>query len=166
VLTGLSYRGARLTRAIVDRAYSELWKIADEDPRPWNDAIREIDARSEGDPPSRVVCAVCGDFELLGYCKDTEQRLVANRRCFKCNFWEGMAKSNGEPSAVVIAGHRYTIRPDNHPEHGSFYGFGGQEFKIRFFDGREVTTKNLWSNGEVPIRFRAIFPENAEWVRP
>ena len=44
-------------------------------------------------------------------------------------------------------------------------GFGGQEFKIRFFDGRRITTKNMWSVGPIPEEYWEALPDNAAFVK-
>ncbi len=56
---------------------------------------------------------------------------------------------------------------DNHQAFllGGFRGFGGREFRIRFYDGRtDVVTRNLWHQGIIPEHYRALLPDNAEWV--
>lgn len=40
-------------------------------------------------------------------------------------------------------------------------GFGGDKFVIRFKDGKEVTTTNLWYQGAIPKHFQKILPDNA-----
>ena len=37
---------------------------------------------------------------------------------------------------------------------------------IRFTDGREVITHNLWHQGTIPKHFRARLPDNAVFVVP
>jgi len=52
--------------------------------------------------------------------------------------------------------------PDQHP----FLGCAGRRFWIRFFDGRTITTNNLWCQGEIPEEFREELPDNAEFYTP
>ncbi|WP_067184506.1 hypothetical protein [Microtetraspora niveoalba] len=48
---------------------------------------------------------------------------------------------------------------------GSFQGFGGRRVDIEFFDGRKVTTTDLWHQGTVPPKWRHRFPNNARFVQ-
>jgi len=43
-------------------------------------------------------------------------------------------------------------------------GFGGSLFNIRWFDGHEAKTTNLWCQGDVPEHFRSKLPDNAEFI--
>lgn len=40
-------------------------------------------------------------------------------------------------------------------------GYGGARWLIRFRDGRELCTSNLWHNGAVPATHRRALPDNA-----
>lgn len=62
---------------------------------------------------------------------------------------------------VVVDNHFYVIEPDLPPEHSGLRGFGGRRFDIEFFDGRRVTSHNLWSQGTVPPKWREAYPDNA-----
>ena len=44
-----------------------------------------------------------------------------------------------------------------------FQGFGGAEFRIRFNDGYEVITHNLWCQGEPEGSWKEKFPNNADF---
>ncbi|MFJ5103197.1 hypothetical protein [Streptomyces sp. NPDC088554] len=59
---------------------------------------------------------------------------------------------------VVVDGQHYTIGP------GNSGGFGGRRFDIKFFDGRLVTTHDLWSQGTIPPKHRGRYPDNARFV--
>ena len=43
-----------------------------------------------------------------------------------------------------------------------FRGFSGSRWQVRFLDGREVITNDLYGNGVIPERFRHLFTVNAE----
>ncbi len=63
---------------------------------------------------------------------------------------------------VIIEGIHYIIGvPASQQTCGA--GFGGKEFKIKFFDGRRVTTDNLRSQGRITENFRKMMPDNAEF---
>src|SRR5205823_2378018 len=44
-----------------------------------------------------------------------------------------------------------------------FRGFGGTRFVIEMFDGTRFVTTNLWTQGEIPDRFRHLLPDNARF---
>ncbi|CAO0836086.1 putative protein OS=Streptomyces microflavus OX=1919 GN=Smic_80960 PE=4 SV=1 [Streptomyces microflavus] len=43
-------------------------------------------------------------------------------------------------------------------------GFGGRRFDIEFFDGRRVTTHDLWSQGTIPPKHRERYQDNARFA--
>ena len=106
-------------------------------------------------------CIICGKeiekskFRNAALCSD---------KCFKIHFWNEQAKVKDDPRIVRINGHQYRISDEKGKR--PFRGFGGTEFKIRFFDGREITTTNLFHNGEIPDTHRKLLPDNAEFVNP
>lgn len=80
-------------------------------------------------------------------------------------FWgpDGYLENVTDPvDRVVIDGEHYVIREDA----GPIRGFGGRRFDIQFFDGRTVTTRNLWHQGTVPAEWRHRYPDNAAFVQP
>src|SRR6266498_3893081 len=83
--------------------------------------------------------------------------------CFDCAFWHGYLEN--EVGGVVIEhdnGHggmelrHYWFDPGKPiaPAGRGFLGFGGHKFTIKFFDGREVETNDLWHQGTIPDHFR------------
>ncbi|MFB8071104.1 hypothetical protein [Streptomyces californicus] len=63
-----------------------------------------------------------------------------------------------ESRRVVVDGQHYSIGP------GASGGFGGRRFDIEFFDGRRVTTHDLWSQGTIPPKHRERYPDNARFA--
>lgn len=59
---------------------------------------------------------------------------------------------------VVVDGEHYTLGP------GGSGGFGGRRWDIEFFDGRRVTTHDLWSQGTIPPKHRERYPNNARFL--
>jgi len=87
--------------------------------------------------------------------------------------WDYFCEVKDDPRAVRVGGRHFFIGDEPSSEKldvlrklpfGNFLGFGGSEFRIRFFDGREVVTHNLRHNGEIPQDYRAMLPDNAEFV--
>lgn len=80
-------------------------------------------------------------------------------------FWKpkiALAMSD-DPKAVRINGVHYFVGDKNNAPR-SFKGYGGAKWKIKFHDGREVETDNLWHNGTIPPALREFMPDNAEFV--
>ena len=99
-------------------------------------------------------CAVCGkeigrkpcgdDKEFYGICDSTE--------CFRSRFWDIALDGN----EIIINGECYHIgKEPTRTElnlHSDYYGFGGEKFRIKRFDDKEViVTHNLRHNGKVPV---------------
>ncbi len=125
--------------------------IANEEPGP----LRWVRGRKEIDD---LPCKVCGEPIRLTFMEDTLQRMCERRMCLSCDFWECIAsKENG----TVIKGHVYT--PGN--GYGSRdCGMSGRRFDIEYFDGRRITTYDLWSQGTVPEAFRDRIPDTARFL--
>lgn len=165
MMTGVPYRGTRLTRVLDKGGWTELWTVG-EDKRPlsWNDAIATVDATLPEPPPERVTCSKCGDIDLLSWDKGLRARLIDRSVCFNCDFWLNRAEIAKDPMSAIVAGTAYFVEPDRR-DHQDWAGFGGRRFDIEWFDGRKVTTHNLWHQGTVPERFRDLIPDNARFAR-
>ncbi|GGY88793.1 hypothetical protein CP967_31265 [Streptomyces nitrosporeus] len=83
------------------------------------------------------------------------------------DFWTGhsqhpdiytLPSDANESRRVVVDGQHYSIGP------GNSGGFGGRRFDIEFFDGRKVTTHDLWSQGTIPPKHRERYPDNARFA--
>jgi hypothetical protein len=81
-------------------------------------------------------------------------------------FWGPGGRRDGDDLAkrVVIDGEHYTLGEDK-PGY-EWKGFGGRRFDIEFFDGRKVTTHDLWHQGTIPPKWRERYPDNARFVTP
>lgn len=81
------------------------------------------------------------------------------------SFWGpgGYIEKENIPARKIarIDGHHYVIEEDDNS--GGFQGMGGRAFTIVFDDGREVVTRNLWSQGHVPPKWRERHPDNAHF---
>ena len=64
---------------------------------------------------------------------------------------------------VRVNHEHYCIEEEGIGTYG-FKGHGGRKFHIKFFDGREVITDNLWYQGVIPPKYRELLPDNAEFV--
>ena len=108
-----------------------------------------------------ITCIECGRAEHGEWANKAD--IEARQLCFNCLFWHEKIGIADEPRIVRINGNHYAIG-DERKGGGKFSGFGGLEFSIRFNDGREITTHNLWGQGSIPRRFRERLPDNATWI--
>jgi hypothetical protein len=67
-----------------------------------------------------------------------------------------------ESRRVVVDGVHYMLGDDKPGD--AFKGFAGRRFDIEFFDGRKVTTRDLWHQGTIPPKWRKRYPDNARFV--
>lgn len=114
----------------------------------------------------RVSCR-CGKRATLRYSGDIGARMEERSECFDCAFWGRLLEQDAErpETVVIVEGRHYMIEPDpDQPRDRGFAGFGGAEFTVAFNDGRVVKSRNLWTQGEIPERFREQMPDNATFL--
>jgi hypothetical protein len=109
------------------------------------------------------VCVECGDALNADYMEERKRKILDTHTCFECLFWLEYVASQSDPTHAIVSGNHYVIKRDGDHWAG-FIGHGGAEFDIRFNDGREVVSHNLWAQGSVPERFRGRLPNNAVFV--
>lgn len=88
-------------------------------------------------------------------------------KCEYCKYWEEMYQQDLESpphTACMIDGKHYIICDENSKE-TYFRGFGGQKFIIKFNDGTEVITTNLWYQGIPCNHWKDKFENNAQFIR-
>jgi hypothetical protein len=111
-------------------------------------------------------CKECGikvqDTDMTFF-ENFNQELKDAKLCFNCHFWyEKIGVKDSDKVARINKVH-YLIGVEL--DSPSFMkGHGGQKFVIKFKDGREVTTTNLWCQGGIPERFQDRLPDNAEFL--
>lgn len=103
-------------------------------------------------------CIICGK-EIVKSAYSNE--ILCCSKCFNINFWNEKIRIKDKPRVVRIKGEHYYISDENSK---SIRGFGGNKFKIRFFDGREVITTNLWYNGKIPESHKKLLSDNVEFM--
>lgn len=108
-------------------------------------------------------CRECESLIYTSFMEATKQVLINEQLCFQCHHWTRLLPER--QNRVIVGGRHYMIEPELPPRDRSLGGFGGQQWKIRFKDGREVVTTNLWHQGPIPERFRERLPDNAEFVK-
>jgi len=108
-------------------------------------------------------CIKCGRIISTAYRDSTTARLIEKNICFSCDFWSEKMSIKDLEKVARINGSHYMIERDDSTAY--FRGYSGAEFKIRFNDGREVITHNLWFQGDIPEHFRDDLPDNAVFIQ-
>lgn len=106
-------------------------------------------------------CVFCGRPDPAHYMWPTRDEMLDQSLCFSCHHWVKLLHKNRD--SIRVKGVHYMLGPTQPGTPGSPHqGFGGQKFQIRFFDDRpDVTTYNLYCQGEIPDWFRGWLPDNA-----
>ena len=112
------------------------------------------------------LCVECGDPLNDHWIEDVKARVLSEQTCHGCLHWRDLWEGRANPNHLVVDGRHYVIGPVRPPGYRGFLGFGGRRFHIRFHDGREVVTHNLWTQGVVPREWRDRLPDTAEFLRP
>lgn len=107
-------------------------------------------------------CSVCG--KKIKESKYSNAKLCSSE-CFSINFWREIIAEKDKH--IIIDGRCYIDGGEvKDIDHHLFLGFSGHRFWIRFFDGNEITTNNLWFQGDVPDKFKNELPDNAKFYQP
>jgi len=89
-------------------------------------------------------------------------KTLCSSECFQIDFWNDNIEIKDELHIARINGEQYCIGNENRSN--PFRGFGGRKFIIKFFDGREVISTNLWYNGKIPESHIELLPDNAVFI--
>ena len=108
------------------------------------------------------ICKECGKHECGGWLDNVAAKLTQRQLCHTCDFWHEKIGIKDDPATVRAKGVHYRIGKEG--VRGLFQGFGGARFRIRFNDGREVESTNLWCQGHIPDAFKERLPDNAEFL--
>lgn len=107
-------------------------------------------------------CPTCGkELGASNLYSSDERSMKEKGECFVCSLWRERLSLVGKPNIAIIDGTFYTIGDEDDPS--PFRGFGGDKFVIKFKDGREVTTTNLWCGGDISDAWKSKFPNNADF---
>ena len=107
-------------------------------------------------------CPTCGkELGASSLYSSDERSMKEKGECFECSLWRERLPLVGKPNIAIIDGTMYTIGDENSKD--PFRGFGGDKFIIKFKDGREVTTTNLWCGGDISEAWKPKFPNNADF---
>lgn len=164
-IVATSYRGHRIERQSRNGAYTytDLWKIQGYvGLRTCNETIQAIDNICGEPIPERVECSRCGHFDILAHHRIEECRHLGF--CHTCVIVHGFLKRVDDENYPRINGKIYRIEPDRDVGRFGSLGFGGREHRIRFKDGRTITTHNLWCEADIPAPWKDELPDNADFV--
>ncbi|WDP93159.1 MAG: hypothetical protein HUN04_04490 [Desulfobacter sp.] len=104
-------------------------------------------------------CESCGK----SYTRHLASEVYLRNNCYDCSFW--LVKDDYpnymKSHQVIVNGQHYMAYAETD---GIIRGSGGRRFKIQFFDGRITNTNNLWHQGSIPRRFRAMLRDNAVFL--
>lgn len=110
-------------------------------------------------------CVFCGaNFSSEGLVEKVKSSMDSKHLCFSCWFWDGQLQEDtqrGTHNWAVINGNHFVLKPKTD---GPFQGFGGAHIVVKFHDGVVKHCENLWHQGEIPDVWRAMFPDNAEFI--
>ena len=113
---------------------------------------------------ARLVCADCGAVNYSTSFMQTspiKQLMDTHGVCFECGYWrERLTK----PNDTVIEGRIYSVGDVAKPPNNPHAGMAGRRFDIEYFDGRRVTTHDLWAGSDVPERYKAQIPDTARFL--
>lgn len=110
------------------------------------------------DPALDYPCRECGKTDNPGNWIGGE-KIAASGLCFRCKHWDDLLKIKDRSDVVRVKGVHYMIGHAKTPHRWN--GFGGHRFKIKFHDGREAETVDLWCQGDIAEHFKDRMPDNA-----
>lgn len=108
-------------------------------------------------------CVECEEIIEFHFMEEINNEMRERQMCFYDNFWARMKDldESGEYLPIITATyHHYTTGPEDAPKISK--GFGGAKATIEFDTGIEVTSTNLWHQGQIPERWQDRFEPNAE----
>lgn len=112
-----------------------------------------------------VTCRECGESKIECFYADMMRHLVAEQLCHTCNFWREKIAMKDDPKVARVGGRHYVDGGAKWNTPPDLLGSAGRKVRIRWHDGREALTNNLWVQGEIPAHFRDRLPDNAEFVK-
>lgn len=108
-----------------------------------------------------ITCNICGKQENSEKFAETSANDILKKTlCFTCLFWKGKVSIQDRMNIARVDRNHFIIGSESDPGRR---GYNGQKFTIKFFDGRKITTTNLWCQGKIPEHFRKTLPDNAEF---
>lgn len=113
--------------------------------------------------PDRI-CQDCGAVDYpVSFTQSSEfkQAMDTHGICWDCGYWRVQIAMKHD---TVINGRIYSVGDVKKPPNSPHSGMAGRRFDIEYFDGRTVTTHDLWAGGEVPDKYRDLIPDTARFL--
>lgn len=103
-----------------------------------------------------LTCQECGKIQELNFQPDTNEDLASHNLCWTCNFWKYtvLEQSKGLTTFTFENKH-YALFPNIPKE------ITNKKYKIIFSPSHIEQTNKIKCFGEVPERFRPMYPNNA-----
>lgn len=132
------------------------------------DAIAVVMGQATHEQHARLKLQICRECLSPISAGDRDSIGAVPGCCSTCRFWSERLQERSQRTVIVNGGH-YSIGDPQHqerPREAQWLGFGGSRWEIAFKDGRREVTHNLWSQGDIPPRLRALptWADNAEFV--
>lgn len=114
-------------------------------------------AEGQSELTAKVRCADCGAENYHTNYSKSERKTLMDKLgiCFTCAYWRVEVS---KPHSLVIGGRIYGLG------NGTEGGMGGRKFDIEYFDGRKITTNDLWAGSDAPDRYKDQIPDTARFV--
>ena len=136
------------------------------------DYIRDVNVRSFDQTADPDDLSRTNDINRVGWCKVhrgvfypgghyDRVRLVKSGVCAYCDSWLDLWRRRDNAEVARINGQHYIISDSANKTKG----MGGAKVTIKFFDGRVVSTDDLWHQGAIPEALKNIMPNNAKFAR-
>ncbi len=109
-----------------------------------------------------IFCRHCFQKINFSFGDTFNMKMLALDLCFGCLHWHEWEVLKNDPNVARIEGKHYFIGPEDSTEPR---GMSGAKAIIKFDDGREVTTTNLWYQGLIPGIWRARLRDNAKFIK-
>ncbi|GHC38526.1 hypothetical protein GCM10010348_77350 [Streptomyces anthocyanicus] len=159
----------RITNPVRHASWESILALVADLPRETGGTSRSIDEFAEDGLGGSVMRATYsvgqedGSDKVYEITVSVEQSVDHNDK-----FWGPGGTRDGDDPAkrVVVDGEHYMLGDDSPTFPKAYKGFGGRRFTIKFFDGRTITTGDLWYQGVIPSKWRERYPDNARFVRP
>jgi hypothetical protein len=87
--------------------------------------------------------------------------MLTKSLCYDCLYWQNRIDSIQAGNKVFVIADRTCFQLDEENIPDKWKGHDAERFTIKFHDGSELATTNLWKNGVVPARFLERLPDNA-----
>lgn len=104
-------------------------------------------------------CKVCArEINTRGFVAEQRHRLETVGICSSCDFWAEKRLERNDPKVARINGQHYRLS-----QAGNLFTMTG-DYRIRFYDGREVQVTGLSHQGRIPREWAQVLPDNAVFV--